>query len=308
MMKYPLLSILLLAAFTSTPVVVAASERLDYRLSYSGLITGFFWKNLADVSFRLKPEAIKFRGAHACRLTMDVDTTHYTFAEIIHPVRYRWESTLTTNLQRTLLTRAIDEGKSNLHEVAWYDWDKRAIALFRKQKQLEDKKRQMPPEKYSNYAVPDFIHSPGLEGNEMDYLTQTGHFKSALSGTAIDPLTMIQRIRSHNFDLLDSVTMLVALDEELHQYSAHLEERISLKVNGQLHRTTLKIEITRASENGRDGVMYLWLSDSPERLPLRIDIDAPLGMIHLELQRAEENSEVKTCPSLQMVQGKTGPY
>lgn len=308
-MKRLNLSILLFALALSNATVVEASEKLQYRLSYSGLLTGFFWKKLADVNFNLTPELIQFRNKAACRLSMEVDTSAYLFAEMIHPVRYRWESTLSPNLQRTWLARAIDTGRSDIHEVSWYDWENSTISLFRKRKEIDknhdsfESEPEMIWEK-NNYPPPtSFIDPhPPIE-NDLKQLIQTDKFKRSLSKPAIDPLAMIQRARYHPFKQTKELQMLVILDEELRHYQARLKEQSPLRIGDQLHPATLKIEIeiARMEENGLKGTMHLWLKDDASRLPLRIDIQAPLGMIHLELHQSNMTPKSEKCEPLLMV-------
>jgi len=300
MIKRMILPLLLL--MLTSPFVAQASEKLHYRLSYSGLITGFFWKKLADVTLNLRPEAINFRGENACRLSMTVDTSAYLFAEMIHPVRYHWESILTPDLQRTLLTRAIDNGASDIHEVSWYDWKRASISIYRKRKKVDQNRNIYGAEekmvwKKNSYApAPTFIDSQPLLENGLNYLIQTGEFKQLLSESAIDPLAMIRRIQHHRFEQFGTLQMVVALDEQLHHYQAKVLERTSLRQGDKLHHSTLKIGVSRTAEGGRKGAMYFWLSNDSRRLPLRIDIKARLGMIHLELLSTEEGLKAEECP------------
>lgn len=300
---------LLLALTIASSFAVQASEQLHYRLSYSGLITGFFWKRLANVTLNLSPEAIKFRGENACRLSMEIDTSAYLFAEMIHPVRYHWESILSTNLQRTLLARAIDNGASDIHDVSWYDWKSAAISIYRKRKEVDlnrniyDAEEKMVWEKNSYPPAPTFIDPQPLLENGLSYLIQTKEFKQLLSDPAIDPLTMIQRVRHHRFEQLGTLQMMVALDEDLHHYRAKVLERPTLRQGDKLHNSTLKIEVSRVAEKGEKGKMYFWFSNDSRRLPLRIDIKARLGMIHLELLNAEEGPKTEECSPLQLASG-----
>lgn len=306
MTKRPALPLLLLALTIVSPFTVQASEQLHYRLSYSGLITGFFWKRLADVTLNLRPETIQFRGKNACRLTMEVDTSAYLFAEMIHPVRYRWESILSTDLQHTLLARAVDSGASDIHEVSWYDWKNAAISIYRKRREVDqnrniygtDEKMVWERDRYA--PAPTFIDPQPLLENGLGHLLQTKGFTQRLAEPAIDPLAMIQRVRHHNFEQLAELQMVVALDEELHQYRAKVLEHPPLRQGNRLHNSTLKIEVSRAAESGKKGTMYFWLSNDSRRLPLRIDIKARLGMIHLEFLRSEKGPKAEECPPFQL--------
>ncbi len=97
--------------------------------------------------------------------------------------------------------------------------------------------------------------------------------------------------------------MVVALDEQLHHYRAKVLERPSLRQGDQLHSSALKIGVSATAVGGRKGAMYFWFSNDSRRLPLRIDIKARLGMIHLELLSAEEGPKTEECPPLQVASG-----
>lgn len=303
------LSILCATLVLSNVSVGEARENLQYRLSYSGLLTGFFWKKLADVNFNLTPELTEFRNKPACRLSMEIDTSPYLFAELLHPVRYHWESTLSTDLKRTLLARTVDTGRSDVHEVSWYDWENSAISLFRKRKEI-DKNRdgfEDEPEmvwEENSYPPPaTFIDPQAPIENGLRYLLQTDEFKESLSEPAIDPLAMIQRAQHHPFEQIPELQMLIVIDAELRHYLATLEEELPLKVGSQLHPSTLKIEIARMEENGLKGRIHLWLKNDASRTPLRIDIEAPLGMVHLELHQSNKISNAEICTSHQVTSG-----
>ena len=65
--------------------------------------------------------------------------------------------------------------------------------------------------------------------------------------------------------------------------------------HGNCSSKSTKIEVRRSNDHGEDGVMYMWLSDDTQRIPLRIDIDAPLGMLHAELRHTRPSSAYNNC-------------
>lgn len=286
-MRYHLLLPILL--LLSQPVPAQQREELHFQLSYSGLITGFIWKDLADVTMRLTPEASSFRKLPAMTLGMEVTTADYRVAEAIHPLRYHWTTTLSQDLQRTLQISVIDDGMSDTHDVFWYDWEKNLISGFRKRKQLDvgipifDEQPIMEWEKDYLLPPPKFIspHPPVAPG--LSYLIMTDHLKEKLTVDAIDPLTMIHKLRQHDFHRQPSTTLQIIYEDEQAPYTARRVKNRNLTL-GDCTVEAIQVEINRSNESGEEGAMTLWLSDDAQHLPLRIDIEAPLGELHVKLQ------------------------
>ena len=286
-MKYRFLFPLLLLFSLHAPA--QEPEALHYRLSYSGLVTGYIWKELTDMTLRLTPEESALREKPAARLSMEVSTADYHIAEAIHPLRYRWESILTPDLQRTLLVRVIDEGDSDSHEVYWYNWHDNVISVFRKREQLDisiplfDEEPRLEWEKDFLLPVPTFIDTQQAVAPGLSYLMMINHLPGRLSRDATDPLAMFLQLRQHDFRVKNTLPLQILHDDELAPYHAHFIGTEKLQ-HGECSVQTMKIEVRRSDSNGEDGLMAMWLSDDSQRLPLRIDIEAPLGMLHVKLQ------------------------
>jgi hypothetical protein len=277
------------AGLAADPGSASESNALHYRLSYSGIITGYIWKELADVTLHLTPEPDAFRGELAARLVMEVSTAGYSVAEAIHTLRYRWESLLSPDLQRTMLVRVIDQGDSDSHEVYWYDWQQKLIALYRKREQrdvsipmfdsgpiLEWEGDHLPP-------APEFIDPRPEVAPGLGYLMQSKQRPERLGDDAIDPLSMLLHLRQHDYHKENTRMLQIINEDDLAPYQARLVGMESLQ-RDDCHEAALKIEVRRHDDSGEEGVMTLWLSDDAQRLPLRIDVDASLGMLHVELQ------------------------
>lgn len=288
---------LLLAAL---PASALAAEELRYRLSYSGLITGYIWKELADVTLNLTPEATQFRDQPAVRLSMRVTTANYSVAETIHALRYQWESILSPDLQRTLLVRVVDQGDSDSDEVYWYDWETKAISLYRKREQRDisipmfDEEPKLEWEKDHLPAAPDFIDAHPAVAPGVGYLIQETHLSGALSDDAIDPLAMLMRLRHHDYMTDDTLLLQILNEDDLAPYQTSFIGREEL-LHGNCSEQAIKLEVRRSNSSGEDGVMTMWLSDDEQRQPLRIDVDASLGMLHIELQQGSTPATIDAC-------------
>jgi hypothetical protein len=274
------------------PAQAQPIEQLHYRLSYSGLITGYVWKDLADMTLQLTPEVVTFRDQPAVRLQMEVSTRHYSIAEAVHALRYRWESILDPSLQRTLLVRVIDQGDSDSHDVYWYQWLEKDIAIFHKREQVDvsiplfDEEPRLEWETSRFPPPPIFIDHEKPVADGLSYMLMKKHKLGKLERDAIDPLSMLMRIRDHDYRTQTMLPMDIINEDDLAPYRAYLLGEESLAYQGRMV-PTLKIEVLRNNQEGEEGAMQMWLSDDEQRRPLRIDIDAPLGMLHIELQQEQ---------------------
>lgn len=301
LMRHRFLPLLLpLLLLCSLNALAAESEELEYDLSYSGLITGFIWKKLADVTLDLQPEEVPFIDRPSQRISMFVTTANYSFAETFHALRYRWESILNPELDRTLLVRIVDKGDNDSHEVAWYDWEKKAIDLFRKRKQID---KAIPffndgPilvwEKDKFEPAPAFIDPFEPVAPGLGYLMHTKHRAKRLKVDAIDPLTMLLRLQRHDFIAEKRLPMQILLDDELAPYEARFIAREEL-ARGDCVNQARKIEVKRSNEAGERGYMHLWLSDDAQQTILRLDVEAPLGQLHVELKPSQTVSGQDDC-------------
>lgn len=288
----------LLLTTLATPAL--ASEELHYRLSYSGLITGYVWKELADVTLNLSPEVTQFRGQPASRLSMQVTTANYSVAETLHSLRYQWESILSADLQRTLLVRVVDQGDSDSDEAYWYDWENRAISLYRKREQRDvsipmfDEAPKLEWEKDHFPAAPEFIDAHPAVAPGVGYLMQEAHIPGVLGEDAVDPLAMLMRLRHHNYLAADTLSLQILNADDLAPYQARFIGREGLQL-GNCSVPAIKLEMRRSNSSGEDGVMTMWLSDDEQRQPLRIDVDASLGMLHIERQWGHTTATAGVC-------------
>lgn len=287
------LFVTILLLLLSLPTHAQQAELLHYRLSYSGFITGYIWKELADVTINLTPEATTYREQPAAQLTMEVTTKGYSLAETLRALRYKWVSILDPELQRSLLVRVVDKGDNDSHEVFWYDWEKRNISSFHKRERQDasipifDEQPRLEWETNQLPAPPAFIDPfPRVGAEEFSYLIMDKQKLGLLQENAIDPVSMLLRLRHHDYKKQPALDLAILLENDLAPYRAKLLEREHLDFDDK-EIPCLKIEVRRSNEEGEEGAMWMWLSDDARRLPLRLDVEAPLGMLHIELQEVE---------------------
>ncbi len=288
-----LLSLLAFGPYPGHAEPSLPSEQLHYRLAYRGLLTSFIWKRLADVTFSTAPGALEFQGMDSCRHTFTLTTEKYAFAELLQPVRYRWQGTVSRDLQTLYLIEEIDEGRDNKHDVYWFDWANAAVERYRRREKEREQHNLFDPtpaeehwEKDGKKPLPAFLqHYPLLKGG-LEPLIHKRSYRQPESRKVIDPLTMIYALRRHDFSKGPKL-MNVAADDEALPFRAVLKGREMIRQNGEEVRA-LKVKVVPESEEYRDkGYIDLWLRDDATRIPLRFIIDAPLGHMRVELKSAQ---------------------
>lgn len=293
-----LLLLLVAPAMAADQVALeTASEALSYRISYRGVFTGYAWKDLADMQFRAYPAREKFEGAPVCRATMTVDTREYGFSEFAYPVRLRYDALAAPDLSFTRLVSDHDDGVESIHNVMWFDWDKQRIKLYRKRLYLPviSETAKMNPafsfepkdvyrwEADGKEALPGFLsHYPPV-GEGLSYLIHKKTQRRVSAGPAMDPLTMLYALRTYDYHTLPEREIAVVHKAKIGHYLVRPLGRETIHLNGQEH-SALHVRVKQHSaREGEAGQLDVWLSEDSQRLILRFDIEAPVGLIRVDL-------------------------
>ncbi len=97
-------------AETEKTLPFQAGEKLQYKLSYRGILSSMIWADIADASMEFVPNQSTLDNHRGHQFVLSLSTENYTKAEIIQPVRYTYTATLDNYLQKTLQVEEIDEG------------------------------------------------------------------------------------------------------------------------------------------------------------------------------------------------------
>jgi hypothetical protein len=289
------------------------TEYLTYKLSYSGLITGFAWKDLADVAFYIQSGEMKFEGVRTCESIMRLTTENHSFAELLHPIRYEWISLTDPGLNRTYLVEEIDGGKSDNHHIVWLDWGDEKFHFYRKRKLNKIDKTPnwtFSGEKEYVYKwdddghepIPEFLDRyPPVNEGTMGYLIHDKTESGLEAETAIDPLSMIYHLRRHDFESEPSVEMTLTLNKDIEEYRASLVGKEEIWVD-KTKLNALVVEITHRNEEEaeEEGWLRVWFSDDDQRIPLNFQAEAPVGKFRVKvsepsLKKAMDGKAPQAC-------------
>jgi hypothetical protein len=271
-------------------------EYLTYKLSYSGLITGFVWKDLADVSFHILPGEMEFRGIKTCEGIMRLTTENHSFAELIHPIRYEWISLSDPGLERTYLVEQIDRGRSDNHRIVWLDWDKEKFRFYRKRELKEVEKAEVWDfgddaeivyewDKDGRETVPEFLDRyPPVNDGQLGYLIHDKTEKGLKTDNAIDPLSLVYKLRHHDFNAQPQIDLVLTLEKDIDMYRATYVGKDQIYIDKTLV-DALIVQVSRTDEEEakKEGWVKIWFSDDSARIPLNFQAEAPVGKMRVQI-------------------------
>ena len=267
-----------------------SGERLNYKLSYRGLLTSMLWVDIANAQMSFNADVLNYNQFRGHQYSLWVTTEHFKKAELIHAVRYRYSVMLDHHLNRALLVEEQDNGISQEHEILWLDWINNKTELYkRREKESKDSGlfRQQQPEKWEadgSKALPAFLAARGsldTEDKSLSYFIHKETGDDIRHQHVIDPLSLIYKLRQPEFILENSTDIAVAIGDDVRIYRVQQQGMEMLEVNSQT-RPAWKYLIHTISN--RDKAFYVWLSDDRQRIPLKFLMEAPLGKLVVTLQ------------------------
>ena len=276
-----------------------AGEKLQYKLSYRGILTSMIQADIADASIEFVPNQTTLDNHRGHQFVLSLSTENYTKAEIIHPVRYTYTTTLDNGLQKTLQVEEIDNGKSQSHDFLFLDWAHRKTLLYKKREkeQLSSGFLNMD----SRYAweadgeqdIPDFLRQyPPLENN-LSYFIFDKQGDKITYPSVLDPLSLIYHLRTLPEQQIQDKTAVVIADD-IYLYQIQQQGVETVKVSGREYQT-LKYKINRSEK--AEKFFYVWISRDSRKLPVKMSMDAPLGKLEIDLQRVIPGQSAKPAVS-----------
>lgn len=274
-------------------------EYISYKIAYRGFFTGYSWKNLADMVLHNKPETHQINQQTACQSMMRLSTENFPFAEMFHPVRYEWRGENMPDLSFTRMVEYIDSGKSDNYHVVWMDWPHETIRVYRKRelktvKQsnqlsfLGDQWIDTPKLKWEEdgaEVVPSFLlHYPRVDNGRRSFLIHDKTVKEVSDGTALEPLGVLAVMRRHDYVSQPNFDINITVNEDVKQHTVRYQDEEVLEI-GNISIPAIRLRVANSEKNKADkeGWMDIWLSKDERRLPLRYQVDAPVGKMRVQI-------------------------
>ena len=286
-------------ADTEKTLPFQAGEKLQYKLSYRGILTSMIWADIADASMEFVPNQSTLDNHRGHQFVLSLSTENYTKAEIIQPVRYTYTATLDNHLQKTLQVEEIDKGKSQSHDLLFLDWANKNTLLYKKREkeQLSSGFLNMD----SHYAweadgeqdIPDFLKQyPPLENNLSYFIFDELGDKITYS-RVLDPLSLIYHLRTLPEQQTQDKTAVVIADD-IYLYQIEQQGVETVKVSGKEYQA-VKYKINRSEKPEK--FFYVWISQDSRKLPVRMSMNAPMGKLEIDLQGVIPGTSAKQTVS-----------
>jgi len=285
-----LLSIAAFAQVAERPLP-EASEKLDYRISYRGVLTAYLWKDLADMSLYGFADTEFFNGQSACRSALTVNTENYGFAEFSYPVRLRYDSLHACDLSAAYLVSDQDAGVEDIHNFYWLDWDEGQFHGYRKRRYLPVNPRKVGArffwekdehawETDGSEPLPAFLRDYPTLDNGMDWLIFDRSVE-AETDAALDPLSLLAALRRHDYASQPEAQIAVVHKTRLGYYRLQKIGDETLRVGGELRELT-RVRVRKEDRRpGSSGQLDVWLDKTAARTPWLLEIQAKIGLIRV---------------------------
>lgn len=285
------------------------SEYLLYQLSYSGFLTAFVWKDLANVAFQTTLGQLEFDGYKNCDISMKVSTEKYALAETLRSTRFNWHSKISPDLKKIYLVEKIDLDARTDYEVTWVDWKNKKIDYLKTPEKEEIEFDEWDEEyDFNNEAVdaadeeiidniPLLMHTPD-QHQDKTQLVLANSIPLPDSNEILDPLSFLYAARWNDYKKQKEYFYDIAYKDEIRQYSLHYLGNETLTLYGK-NISTIKIEAKRKNEDEADdeGFLVMWLTDSKQRIPVNFIIDGVIGDIRVRIneESLQNNHNIFQC-------------
>jgi hypothetical protein len=276
-----------------------SGEYISYKIAYRGFFTGYSWKNLADMVLHNKSETHQFNQQTVCQSVMRLSTENFPFAELFHPVRYAWMGNNNPDLSYTRLVEYVDEGKSDNYHVVWMDWSHETIKVYRK-RELKPVKQTIQLSFFGDQwsdkpkgiwegdgaeAIPSFLaHYPPVDEGRRTFLRHDKTVREVGDETALEPLGVLEVMRRHDYGSQPNFDINITVDEDVKKHSVRYQDEEVLVISGiSLPAIRLRVANSEKNQADKEGWMDIWISKDEHRLPLRYQVDAPVGKMRVQI-------------------------
>lgn len=282
-------------AVAETPAYVG--ERLTYTISYNGILSAMNRIEIADAV--LKTDESAFDGQPVFHSQLQVSTEAYGKMERFYPLRYRFESYFSTDLERTLLFDEQKKTKKDQREIVWVNW-RRGVAKRYKSAPVESKASSSAEDEYefSTTKAPVKRKHQKRRGQlprKLSGLTKGTEVFRKASGAKLgrmnailDQLSLLQAVRAREL-VIGQEIKLPALDgNDLLDYRIKVVKRERIEQQGRVW-DTYKLQFDGFKQGDANAEMehppmYVWLTTDERRVPVRFVSDYALGRFAGELR------------------------
>jgi len=284
---------LLCSFLLATPAVSGPpaylGEHLNYTISYRGVFSAMNWVDIADAE--LQTERSAFNGQPVYRSHLQVSTEAYGKMEQFYPLRYRFESYFSTDLQRTLLFDEQKKTHKERREIVWVDWEQREANRYKQKASKATKEGNREEWEQFDFGAYGQLKEKKANGlppilTELD-TTDQGQFRQARGANLrrlsniLDQLSLLQAVRIQELTAGQEIQLPVMDGDDVLSYRIQVVKRETIEQQGQSW-DTFQLRFEAFKQGAEEGEVehppiYVWLTTDDRRIPVRFASNYALG-------------------------------
>ncbi|KRT56498.1 DUF3108 domain-containing protein [endosymbiont of Ridgeia piscesae] len=266
--------------FGNSALAVEQAELWRYQISYQGILSGFMPMAIADAELRLPAQPQLLNGRPVRTALLQVSTAAYGKAELIYPLRYRYQSWFDPQVQDALLVKEELTTDQRQRELLWFDRQGRQAVRI-----------EMSEPEPAGEPLPLQLDEL-LEGWQADGEQAVLSNRVDLQAATYDYYSLLQRLRRIELTEGEVLELPVFTGKALKRYRVEVASEVA--GGGNLWR----LRLASLDADGRPSVKFLlvWLTADERRIPLRFHAERPFGSLDAVL--VGEGGESQIAASL----------
>lgn len=263
---------LLIVTSSATGQGLQPGERLEYTISYHGILSAWSQKDIAKAILEIDPQVHQINGESLLSARLFITTEAYKKAEQIYPLRYTFRSWFEPSGRYSLLIDETKEGAENTQQLLWFDQDKQTVRRYKR-----SDKRIAETE-----VLPEFLHAQyAKKKGEPSGFRSKGN--STLQQGMLDHLSLLYRLRLMALQPGKVVILPASDGKDLIGYRVEMlgEERLQ---RASESRMTMKMKFQPQDRyEGNLGAIYVWYTLDEGHIPIRFYSGRTFGSIEITL-------------------------
>ncbi len=247
-------------------------ERLNYTISYSGILSAWQPLNIASAVLEIDPQLQNLNGETVVSAHLLVTTEAYAMAEQFYPIRYTFKSWFEPTARYVVMDDEMRSEKGFKQTVLWFDQDDKEVQRF---KRSDDRMAQ-------NEVLPPFLHRQyKAEESVPSGFRKKGGVELTLG--MMDHLTLLYRMRLQALKSGKVVELPASDGKDMIGYRVEVlgEERLSRATES---RMTMKVKfVPQDRDEGDLDAIYVWYALDKARTPVRFYSGRGFGNIEITL-------------------------
>lgn len=247
-------------------------ERLDYTVSYSGILSAWRPLNIASAVLEIAPQLQNLNGETVVSAHLLVTTEAYELAERFYPIRYTFKSWFEPTARYVVMDDEMRSEKGFKQTLLWFDQDDKEVQRFKRSDDRMAKNEVLPPFLRQQYSTEEAAPSGFRKKGGAE-----------LTLGMMDHLTLLYRMRLQALKPSKVVELPASDGKDMVGYRVEVlgEERLSRAAESQ---TTIKVKfVPQDRDEGDLDAIYVWYALDEARTPVRFYSGRDFGNIEITL-------------------------